>query len=314
MAGAPARSWWRALCACFTPRDEALAALVAVIERQAARQEALLERQAALAAAASERQAALLAQLVARLPDDDGTTVLSDAQYEERARAFVSTQLLRRCGLEVVAGVDVTRASLKGLQWDFRAPVTIAGTAAHPNAEAGVFAVFPSKPSYERPPRVAARKVTPTRFSDADAEPLAHYLALFEFTTAPRWASRYKDGRGGGARTMLWRLEERLAISLERARSETSFDAAAGILDLVAVVGVVAPTTCTDSVSAQMAKVGAPPNLLALMRAGRFVALAMPTGADAARGGALGGGTPRASAGGSAPRSGGGGTSADGGA
>ena len=293
----------------------ALAALFAVIERQAAlaaaasdRQAALvavIERQAALAAAASERQEAFLAQLEARLSDDDCTTVLSDAQYEDRARAFVSTELLRRCGLEVVAGVDVTRASLEGRQWDFRAPVTVAGAAAHPNAEAGVFAVFPSKPSYERPPRVAARTLTPTRFGAAAAEPLAHYLALFEFTTAPRWSWRYKDGGGGGAKTMLWRLEERLAISLERARSADLLGATDGILDLVAAVGVVAPTTCADSVAAQMAKAGAPPNLSALMHAGRFFALVMPTTADAARGGALGDGTPRASASGSAPQSGG---------
>lgn len=290
MADAPARGWWRA-CACFAPRDAALAALVAVIERQVA---------------ASERQAALIAQLVARLADDDGTTVLSDAQYEARARDFVSSELLRRCGLEVVAGVDLTRARLEGLQWDFRAPVTVAGAAAHPNAEADVFAVFPSAPHYVRPPTLAARKLTPSRFGTAASEPLAHYLAVFEFTTAPQWARRYKDRDGAPAKTMLVRLEERLRLSLERARSAGLLGAADGILDLVAAVGVVAPTTCADSVAAQMAKEQAPQLLGMLMRAGRFVALVLPTAADAARGGSRGGGSPRASAGGSAPRSGGG--------
>lgn len=95
------RSWWQVCCACFAPRDAVLAALVAAVEQQAA---------------AQAQQTALLIQLLARLPLDDSVTVLSDAQYEKRARKFLSAELLCRCGLEVVAGVDVTRAGLEGLQ------------------------------------------------------------------------------------------------------------------------------------------------------------------------------------------------------
>lgn len=74
---------------------------------------------------------------------------------------------------------------------------------------------------------------------------------------------------------MLVRLEERLRRTLDRARDESIIDAGEGILDLVAVVGVVAPRACTASVSHQMSKVGAPELLKALMDAGRFVVLVM---------------------------------------
>lgn len=139
-----------------------------------------------------------------------------------------------------------------------------------------------------RPPQITARVLTPTRFGVASAPPLAHYFAVFEITTARKWARRYKDRHDGPAKTMLWRLEERLALSLARARNEMLIDAAAGVLDLIAAVGVVAPTTCADSVAAQMAKTDAPPLLGELMRAGRFVALVLPSEGVGAGGAAQG--------------------------
>jgi hypothetical protein len=163
------------------------------------------------------------------------------------------------------------------MQWDFRAPVTVAGTEPHPNAEIGVFEIFPEKQSFDRPKRIAAREVTPTKFSGAPQSPAAHYFALFEITTAEKWSARYKErnDKDAPAKTMLTRLEERLRKTLGRARDKGIIDTTQGILDLVAVVGIVAPKTCTASVSYQMSRVDAPLLLKTVMDAGRFVVLVM---------------------------------------
>ena len=110
----------------------------------------------------------------------------------------------------------------------------------------------------------------------AQHSPAANYFALFEITTAEKWSERYRERSDAAAKTMLARLEERLRRTLGRARDEGVIDAAQGILDLVAVIGVVAPKTCTASVSHQMSKASAPELLKALMDAGRFVVLVMP--------------------------------------
>jgi hypothetical protein len=156
------------------------------------------------------------------------------------------------------------------MQWDFRAPVTVASTAPQPNAETKQFEIFPSKPYYCRPPRIAAREVTPTKFNGT-----ANYFALFETTTAEKWSERYRESRDNVSKTMLTRLEERLRLTLERARAKGFVEGTQGILDLVAVVGVVAPKTCTESVSHQMSKENAPVLLKTVMDAGRFVVLVM---------------------------------------
>ncbi len=213
--------------------------------------------------------------IILRRTTDDSLTVLSDAQYESRARKFLSSELLRRCGLEVVTGTDVLRANFLGMQWDFRAPVTVAGTEPHPNAETGVFEIYPQKMFYVRPPRIVAREVTPTKFSGALQPPAAHYFALFETTTAEKWSERYRKRSDAAAKSMLSRLEERLHKTLGRARDEEIIDATQGILDLVAVVGVVAPKTCSESVSHKMSKGSAPVLLKTLMDAGRFVVLVL---------------------------------------
>jgi hypothetical protein len=161
------------------------------------------------------------------------------------------------------------------MQWDFRAPVTVASTAPQPNAETKQFEIFPSKPYYCRPPRIAAREVTPAKFNGAPQPPAANYFALFETTTAEKWSERYRERRDSVSKTMLTRIEERLRLTLERARAEGFVEGTQSILDLVAVVGVVAPKTCTESVSHQMSKENAPVLLKTVMAAGRFVVLVM---------------------------------------
>ena len=210
--------------------------------------------------------------------DDALTSAVTDADYEEGVRnAFLPTELLRRCGLEIVRDVDIERSAFLDRQWDFRAPVTVTRAEPHPNAEGDKFVVFPSRTAYLRPPSVAARHVTPTKFS-GDAAPLAHYLAIFEITTARKWTLSHGEERTG----MLERLETRLRLSLARACADAG-SSVVGITDLVAVVGVVAPTPYSQSVRDRMAMAAAPVLLKEMMNAGRFVFLAAPRAPQAAQ-------------------------------
>jgi hypothetical protein len=213
--------------------------------------------------------AALPVRIVELLSEDRATTVLSDEEYEDRARRMLPEVLRQRCGLEVVADVDLVRDELGGLEWDFRAPVCVTELAPHSNADAS-FEVFPKKTHYERPAPVAAREVTPTKFRGRFSPPSAHYLAIFEVTVAQKW-TRPSSNRPG----LLERLERRLFISLERARNN-HVTGVARISDLVAVVGVVAPVEYSASVRHRMGTDSALPLLKELMDASRFVFIAMP--------------------------------------
>lgn len=203
---------------------------------------------------------------------DDASSAMTDDAYEAHARTALPGLLLHHCGLEVVRGVDHNRAGFLGQEWDFRAPVTIAQTAAHPNAELGAFEVFPAKTFYIRPPPIAAKHVTPTKVGGA-APPSAEYLALFEFTTTARWTKAHQQSGKPG---LLLRLEKRLRLSLERARELGYITAGQDITQLVAAVGVVAPTPYTQSVADMMVSSSAPLLLKQMMEAGRFVFFGVP--------------------------------------
>ena len=211
--------------------------------------------------------------IIQMLSQPDGTTVLSDPEYEDQARHKLHEILLSRCGLVVARGADVSRAGLEGQEWDFRAPVLFSATAPHPNGESDVFEIFPRKPSYVRPEAVEARHVTPTKFSGEASPPAAHYLAILEMTTARKWT--HSSGGSSGREGLLERLEKRLAISLDRAHSR-GFVREKNILELVAVVGVVAPEPYSDSVRDRMSKADAPPLLKKMMDASRFVFIKIP--------------------------------------
>ena len=211
--------------------------------------------------------------IIQMLSQPDGTTVLSDPEYEDQARHKLHEILLSRCGLVVARGADVSRAGLEGQEWDFRAPVLFSATAPHPNGEPDVFEIFPRKPSYVRPEAVEARHVTPTKFSGEASPPAAHYLAILEMTTARKWT--HSSGGSSGREGLLERLEKRLAISLDRAHSH-GLVREKNILELVAVVGVVAPEPYSDSVRDRMSRVNAPPLLKKMMDASRFVFIKIP--------------------------------------
>ena len=136
----PHMSWSRRLCSCMgrPPRIDPL--LLAALTQQAAAIEQLPQR---------------IAAMLAEAGDLGGTiaSAVSDPQYEEDSRNWLPSQLLQRCGLVVVENSDLQRTNLVGLQWDFRAPVIMARTEPHPNAELDVFEIFPlGTAAYLRPP------------------------------------------------------------------------------------------------------------------------------------------------------------------
>ena len=157
-------------------------------------------------------------------------------------------------------------------------PVLVAATAPHPNAQAGVFEVYPAWPCFVRPDAVPARVVTPTKACGASAPPAAHYLAILEATVANSWPSPSRSRPG-----LLERLDARLAKSVDRAFSEGLLpEDGRRVTDLVAVVGVVAPEPCLASVRARLAAAaeqGTLCHLRAMADAGRFVFVCQPRAA-----------------------------------
>ena len=123
---------------------------------------------------------------------------------------------------------------------------------------------------------------------------------IFEVTVASSWASPT-------AGSLLWRLEERLHVSLQCATAlQDEGEASLNITDVVAVV-----LNCKRSVGSLMAREGAPPLLRQLMKQGRFVFVYLHYG-DQSEGGSTrsggGAGGVRRGAGGSSPSGGGAGT------
>jgi hypothetical protein len=256
-------SWWsRLFCSCLWRQPSNDTLLLAIMTQQLA----LIER--------------LQDRIVAKLAEaDDMGTVLSDPQYEEDARNWLPSQLLQRCGLIVVENVGESRGK-SGHEWDFRSPVVISRTEPNSNTELGVFEVFPSgTPAYIRPPIVSLRNITPTKFCNSAPPPSApQYFALFEFTTSAGWANKSKRKFDGTSKTMATRLNERLAKSLDRAKDRGIISRDARITDLVAVIGVVAPTACTQSMTFTMSRQEVPLLLKEMMDANRFVVLIKPKG------------------------------------
>ena len=90
-------------------------------------------------------------------------------------------------------------------------------------------------------------------------------MAVFEITTARRWPT-----------SLLTRLGQRLAVSLDRARALNPDAAEFGVLDVVAVVGVLGTDACQASVSARLAMRAELPLLKEMANAARFVFLLRP--------------------------------------
>ena len=230
-------------------------------------------------------------ELTARLPADDATP-FTPAGYEDLARKFLlETVLPQWLGLQVVRGASLERiqgeiraGDGRSVQWDFRAPVTVANVPPASPSKSSNFVIYPSREQYARPEKPPSSvHLTPTKLPNATHPPAADFMSIFEVTIADKWA----DAKGSERESLLTRLEERLFISLARAnalRSATS--AVLNIVDVVAVVGVVGCFHCKNKIAtvraASMADASVHPSssglLWQLMDAGRFVFVRLPYG------------------------------------
>ena len=130
---------------------------------------------------------------------------------------------------------------------------------------------------YQRPDKPPApRHLSPSE--DAAAE----YFAVLECTRYPDWYECWTSDSGRVLRALLPRLEQRLAICLQRAGAAGL--AASSVLDVVAAVGVVGKDVCQEAVEARLSRPDCPlAHLRAMFLARRFVffpcAAAIPVGA-----------------------------------
>jgi len=187
------------------------------------------------------------------------------AEYEEAGRRHLRENFERLFGLRILETAMAQRAapsivSLRApsFEWDFRVPVNVSGSPSFSKSPDNI--IYPSHESYLRPARpVRARELTPTKLPSGAAS-ASDFMAVFEITTARRWPTG-----------LLERLERRLAVSLDRARDLNRDSSELGILDVVAVVGVLGTDACLRSVSDRLARHSTMPLLTQMADAARFV-------------------------------------------
>lgn len=206
-----------------------------------------------------------VASLRAQMADDAVESVATPRAYEDSARSFLLSELERRFGLRAIAGASPHRLEgeigLAGdsAEWDFRLPVTVFAPPTHPTKSLD-FVIFPDKERYVCPPRpTEARRLTPTRTPGAVAPPVCDYMVVFEITTSDRWP-----------RGLLPRLEQRLRVTLDRARAQPGQGGIEDVLSVCAVIGVVSPFACEESVGARVSETSFP-LLFRMMSEARFV-------------------------------------------
>ena len=157
------------------------------------------------------------------------------------------------------AGAETVSLSGASFEWDFRVPVNVSGSPSFSNSPVSL--IYPSRESYLRPARpVRARELTPTKLPGGAAS-ASDFIAIFEITTTRRWPNT----------GLLERLERRLAVSLDRARDLNRDSSGLGILDVVAVIGVLGTDACLQSVSDRLAPRSKMPLLTQMADAARFV-------------------------------------------
>jgi hypothetical protein len=204
---------------------------------------------------------------LAELQAEEVASAATPAEYEDLGRAFITGELERRFGLRAIADASPNR-EIDGSQWDYRLPVVVSAPPTHPGKQSEEFIIYPAMERYTCPKCPTwGRQLTPTKTPGAAAPPACDYIVIFEITTSRSWTA--------GSRPMLPRLEKRLIITLDRARSTTE-GIPDDILSVCALVGVVAPASCQDSVRARMASAkadGSLPLLSKMMDEGRFVFL-----------------------------------------
>ena len=163
------------------------------------------------------------------------------------------------------------------VEWDFRAPVlSLRGDHPQQPRSSPTFVIYPSRDAFVRAPPHERRVLSPLKVGVDDVPVVG--LAVFEVTISRAWATKRS-----GDKSLLQRLEERLFISLERAKSIATTDhATLTILDVISVVGIVTPHALAQAVATQMTG-PAYPLLRVLMDSGRFVCMVLPFEGGAGR-------------------------------
>ena len=199
--------------------------------------------------------------------ESDAASAATPAEYEESGRKYLRDNFERLFGLRILdaacaqraEGDIVTTHDGASFEWDFRVPVNISGSPSFHTQAPGSH-IYPAHEHYLRPARPArARELTPSKLPSGAAT-ASDFMAIFEITTTRRWSSG-----------LLSRLEQRLAVSLDRARALDPGSSHLRILDVVAVIGVIGVDACQASVATLLAKRAGMPLLKEMADAARFV-------------------------------------------
>ena len=212
--------------------------------------------------------------------DDDVSFVSpTGKQYEAFVETKVDDWLRDFCGLSIVMnsrrGLASTDPAAGGQQWDALFSV-VCNLSWAGGARSSSFFVYGGH-LYQRPEKLPApRHLSPTKVAAAE------YFAVLEYTRFPGWHEGWKSDTGKTRKALLPRLEQRLAVCLQRAGAAGI--AASNILDIVALVGVVGEDLCQEAVEAQLSRPDCPlAHLRAMFMARRFVffqcVAAIPVGA-----------------------------------
>lgn len=214
----------------------------------------------------------------------ESASAATPVDYEARAVELLPGWLRKRCGLFVVPGPPVHRVTgeihgvgiIPSFEWDFRAPVISLRNDPQQPRSSATFVIYPSHDAFVRAQPHERRVLSPLKAGIDNVA--ADGLAVFEVTTSHAWATKRS-----GEKSLLQRLEERLFVLLERAKSiDTADHATLTILDVIAVVGVVTPHALVQAVATQMAGT-AYPLLRTLMNSARFVCMVLPFEGSAGR-------------------------------
>ena len=222
-----------------------------------------------------------VADLRRALDADDDVSFVSPTgkQYEAFVDTKVDDWLRDFCGLSIVMnsrrGLASTDPAAGGQQWDARFSV-VCNLSWAGGARSSSFFVYGGH-LYQRPEKLPApRHLSPTKVAAAE------YFAVLEYTRFPGWHEGWKSDTGKTRKALLPRLEQQLAVCLQRAGAAGI--AASNILDIVALVGVVGEDLCQEALEAQLSRPDCPhAHLRAMFTARRFVffqcVAAIPVGA-----------------------------------
>ena len=191
-------------------------------------------------------------------------------QYEASADSAIDDLLARFCGLRVLLSgrrsIPQSASASGGFQWDGRFDVTFVGDWA-PVDDASFFVY--SGGQYQRPHNVQLRQLSPTKRAKAQ------YYAVVEYTMYSFWYADVTIDNSVSVKkhhSLLSRLEQRLALCLQRFNNAPGNAPAKDVLDVVSVVGVVSTTSYSEPIDSLLSKPDCPYRLLKSMyHARRFV-------------------------------------------